>query len=268
MTLRRRLRRGGPAVPPAPAEAAFTPVPTSHFGSPLPSLRAGLRFNGRFAYTFALAPDATAPRHAEAVARSVLRQEAAGITSRFRPLDTQEAEDAVNAALATPLSTDPRMTIEGKVLLTLDPDTELLARRQHAAEQNLIIQHHEDTVRLELLRDRMLDPHLGLLSWLERHAERLCPSDITKERINEMLTSFQTLHTSLLRTRSPDVPTDSTLLRARADALLATLEDPTTATAAARVLEELVHVICAEHEEQERRTPGQPTAPTGSPPHH
>ncbi|MFF2375818.1 hypothetical protein ACFVUW_15700 [Streptomyces xiamenensis] len=188
------------------------------------------------------------------MARSVLRQQVTGITAGFRPLDTQEAEDAVNAALAAPLTTDPRLAIEGQVLLTLDPETELLARQQLAAEQALTVQHHQDTIRLELLRDRMLDPHLGLLSWLERHAEALRASDITQGRINEVISSFWALHVSLLRTRSPDAATDCTLIRARADALLTTLEDPTTATAAARILAELVQIIRTEHEEG--RTPG------------
>ncbi|MFI9462617.1 hypothetical protein [Streptomyces xiamenensis] len=64
-----------------------------------------------------------------------------------------------------------------------------------------------------------------------------------------MISSFEALHTALLRGRSPEPVTDSALLRARADALLTTLEDPAVVSAAARVLEQLVRVIQGEHEE-------------------
>ncbi|MFC9068737.1 hypothetical protein [Streptomyces harbinensis] len=252
MRLAQLFRRGKPVTPAASAEAKRQPASNGirHFESRLPSLSKGLYFCGRFSSTVTLSPQCSVgTRHANAVARAMLRQKAVGITSGFHPLDFREAEDAVNAVLSLPSTVDPQLTVQAHVSICLDPDTKLLADRQLAAEQALAVAHHEKTVRLELLRDRLLDPNLGLLSWLDQHAETLNASDVTKARVDEVISAFQTLHTTLLRSGSPEPTTASTLIRARVDILLSALEDPAVATAAARVLQQLVNLIHHEHEE-------------------
>ncbi|MFD7224495.1 hypothetical protein ACFV9P_26315 [Streptomyces sp. NPDC059892] len=211
------------------------------------SNRPGLRFTALLAYTFTPPPEQKEPPlHPHAVARSHLREQASLITSDFRPLDFREAEDAVNTMLAAPLHSEPRLVIEAGAHLSLDDETEALAQRQEHTEQRLVAADHDESVRLDLLRTRLLDPRLGLVSWLDRHADLLPTPAAPDNQAAEVISAFDVVHAALLRRLTGHVRADSALVHARVDELLAALENPATAERAAGILEQLVQVIHGE----------------------
>jgi hypothetical protein len=148
--------------------------------------------------------------------------------------------------LSEPLRSEPRLTITAVVNLTLDAESESLAQRQERSERQLIALEHDESVRIDLLRTRLLDPHLGLVAWLDRHTDSLWSPDAPGDRATAALASFEAIRTALLRRGNGPEQAGTALVRARVDELLATLEDPTTADRAAGVLEQLVQVIHGE----------------------
>ncbi|WP_158897286.1 hypothetical protein [Streptomyces hygroscopicus] len=240
MRLPRRRRRENGAPP--KTEGADPGLASGwRFTSQLDSLRPGLRFTATITYEFSLGSDM--PYHPHATARSHLREQARRIAIKYRPLDVEDAEDAVNAALSKPLRTDPRMAISAHVSLALDERTVLIARRQEQTELDLLTADHEESVRLDLLRARMLDPRLGLLWWLDRHAGWLYAPDAPEQRTSAVLAAFRELRAALLRDQGEAPAVQSALVRARVDELLTMLEDPETAGRAAEILEQLVQII-------------------------
>lgn len=241
----RRSRPSRQAVTAGPRGLTPGRKTPQQFTTLLKSLRASLYFTAAFEYEAVPAPGLhEPPLHPHAVARSHLREQASDITQTYLPQAWKEAEDAVNTLLSQPLCSEPRLIITAGVSLSLDTETETLSRRQEQAERQLVSADHDETVRLDLLRTRLLDPCLGLMSWLDRHTDTLNAPDHPADTAAAVIASFTAVHTALLRDTGAQAQT--ALVRARVDELLATLENPKTAQRAAQVLEQLVHIIHSE----------------------
>ncbi|MFG3259888.1 hypothetical protein [Streptomyces sp. NPDC048172] len=181
----------------------------------------------------------------DVVARCLLRDAANTVSSRYPVLLPSEAEDAVNARLSEPLRQDPRLEATGRVRLSITQDTEVLARRRAEAAAQQRLAEETETVRLELLRERLLDRQLGVVWWLDRYADLQFADGDPDEKTKSVLAAFRQV-TQTLRSdtgagegRAGEIA----VLRARIDELLATFEDPATSKRAFDLLETVIATI-------------------------
>lgn len=214
------------------------------FTTALNSARGGLRFTAVVSYDFVVPADIEAPPlHPHALTRSLLRAEAERVSQRFLPLQTEEAEDAVNGALADQLGVDPRITITGGVVLSLDAETAEYARQQALTERRIRLDEQRETARLAALRERLADDALGLTWWIDKYADLQFATGDPEAKAIAVIKAFAGVRAALRREEIDLMPKERDLVAARVDELLSALEDPDTGARAAGLLEQLVHIL-------------------------
>ncbi|MFD8482311.1 hypothetical protein [Kitasatospora sp. NPDC059673] len=210
----------------------------------LSSARGGLRFTAVVSYGFSVPVNVEiAPVRPHALARSLLRAEAERVSRTFPPLDTVEAEDAVNASLAAPVTTDPRLTISGMVRLGLDAETTEFARQEDLAERRIWLDEQRETARLIALRERLANDALGLTWWIDKYADLQFATGDPEIKAEAVIKAFTAIRAALRREQIELMPNQRDVVSARVDELLTALEDPDTGARAAGLLEQLVHIL-------------------------
>jgi len=206
----------------------------------------GLYFDAEISYRWSLAPDGegAAPLHPDAVARSLLRNTAKTGVADYPLLDAADAEDAANRRLSEEIR-DGRLTVAGRVRLTVPPEAEHQARDRSAAAARLRTREAAETARIEVMRDRLLSPGMGLLWWLDRHADLSSPDGTLKERLESAIGAFQRLTDELRKETAEADPDEVVRLRARFDDLLSVFEDPEHLWIAEESLEKITAIIKA-----------------------
>ncbi|MGY1435257.1 hypothetical protein [Streptomyces sp. LHW50302] len=213
----------------------------TRFITRLESANHGLYFEARITYGWQRVPEQGPLLYGDEVARSLLRDLASRICADYPVLLNREAQDAVNAELGQPICGDPRLEVTGRVRLSVADHTVAIARRRvEAAEQQRLAEAAE-TARLEILRERLLDQHLGPVWWVDRYADLQFATGDPKQKTKSVLDAYE-LIADLLRRTDPERRADDEMaaLRARASELLATLEDPATRKRAGNLLEAMV----------------------------
>nr|BFD92546.1 hypothetical protein KitaXyl93_39060 [Kitasatospora sp. Xyl93] len=214
------------------------------FDARLESSRRALWFAATVEYSFTVVANlAVPPLHPHAVARSLLRRQAQRVSREFLPGDVEAAQDAINAYLSDKLEADPRIAVTARVRLSLEPDIAEEVERQKLAERQRSMEEHLESVRLNILRERLVDEALGLPWWIDRYADLMFMAGDPKVKAEAVITAFRSVQTALRHEHRELIADEKDVVLARVDELLRVLEDPTTAVRAAGVLEQLVHAI-------------------------
>ncbi|MFJ8437098.1 hypothetical protein ACIQ9P_37965 [Kitasatospora sp. NPDC094019] len=222
----------------------------------LSSARGELRFEAVMSYGFSVPVNVEfAPVHPHALARSLLRVEAERVSRRFPPLETAEAEDAINAKLAAPVVTDPRLTISGVVRLSLDAETTEFARQEELAERRIWLDEQRETARLIALRERLANDALGLTWWIDKYADLQFATGDPEAKAEGVIQAFTAIRAALRREQIELMSNERDLVLARVDELLTALEDPGTGARAAGLLEQLVHILHSDAHQPSVRQP-------------
>lgn len=114
--------------------------------------------------------------------------------------------------------------------MVVTKDTLLAARRRNEAAERHRVEETAHVARLEVLRDLLLDPGLGLVWWIDRYADLQFSAGDPKSKTESVLGPFR-LVTDTLRADSASGRRDVKTLRARVEELLSTLSGPGHAAA-------------------------------------
>lgn len=223
----------------------------TRFVTRLESADHGLYFEARITYSWQRLPEQGSLLYGDEVARSLLRDLASDICANYPVLLNREAQDAVNAELGQPVCDDPRLKVTGGVRLSVADHTVAIAQRRVEAAEKQRLAAVAETARLELLRERLLDQHLGPVWWVDHYADLQFATGDPKQKTQSVLDAFE-LITDVLRRTGPKRRGDDEMaaLRARASELLATLEDPATRKRAGNLLEAMASTFISPDEEK------------------
>lgn len=208
------------------------------------SADAGLYFDAAFSYGWSTTEGAEERLlHPAQVARSLLVGVVRAATERYPVLHVQEAEWSANQHLSEEIRTDSRLSITGRVRLSVSVATEAQARTRFRAREQVYLKEAEQTARLEVLRERVSNRGLGLVWWLDQHDPAQGTTN-PKQWTRDLIESYEELATALRRDRATTETEESALLRARVEETLAFVEDPDNAKRFAYYLGEyMTHVM-------------------------
>lgn len=189
----------------------------------------GLYFDALLLYGWTVA-DGAEDRilHPDEVARSLLVGAVRAATERYPVLHVQEAEWSANERLSKEITTDDRLSVRGRVRLSIPVATEAQARARFLARERAHLEEAEHTARLEVLRERLAAPGLGLVWWLDRHDSAQGTTN-PKQWTRELVESYEEMAAALSRDRAAVETDEGALLRARVEEALALVEDPEAA---------------------------------------
>lgn len=209
----------------------------------LASADSGLYFDVRITYEWGSFPEQAPVLHGDEVARSLLYEAAAVRCAKYPAPQAREAQDSVNALLSESVRTDERMVISGRAQVCTTDEYLALARRREVMAHEQRMAEAAETVRLESLRERLVDQRLGPVWWIDRYADLQFATGDPAAKMTSVLTAFDLLAVALRRGDAAYADDDNAVLRARVGELLATLEDPATRKQAANVLETALTVL-------------------------
>lgn len=213
------------------------------FPTRLESADRGLHFDARFSYEWRPADENVPLLHPDAVAQTLLRDAAAPVCTRHEIFSCGAAQAAVNSVLAHELCVDPRIVVRGRVSLSITEAAASAARQRHQAIEALRTEEAATTMKLEILRDRLLDRGLGLAWWVDRYADLQFAAGDPEGKAQSIVKAFGVVTDALRADRSSALQDERSMIRARTEELLTALEDPVTAQRAAALLEEIVRTL-------------------------
>ncbi|WP_189038156.1 hypothetical protein [Streptomyces daqingensis] len=220
--------------------------PFSSFPTHLESAESNLNFEAIFTYSWRCSTDQGALLHGDEVARTLLRDAAAEVTGRYNLLLIKEAQDAVNSRLSEEIDSDPRLVVSGRVQLSASEQMLASAHQRAVAARDLQVSEAAETARLEVLRERLLDKRLGPVWWIDRFADLQFSTGDPASKAESVLQAFH-LMVGVIRTEAAQVQTDEiSVVRARVNELLSSLEAPETRKRAADLLETVIHTLAPE----------------------
>ncbi|NKZ00016.1 hypothetical protein [Nocardiopsis alborubida] len=208
------------------------------------SADSGLYFDALLFYEWTVAVGAEERiLHPDEVARSLLVGAVRAATERYPVLHVREAEWSANERLSKAIVTDDRLIVRGRVRLSVPVATEAQARARFLARERVHLEETEHTARLEVLRERLSAPGLGLVWWLDRHDPAWGTTN-PKQWTRELIESYEELAAALRRDCAAVETDEGALLRARIEEALALAEDPGAAKRFASYLGDyLTHVV-------------------------
>lgn len=219
----------------------------SHRSSFTASLETGdfdLRYGALFRYSWRLNPDSRGaqPIAPNALARHVLREIGSAEAIRYRLFDCERAEDAINALLCDELS-DPedRILIEGSVRLAVPKSARAIMEDRMAEEVEIRSVFARETIQLELLLDRLTDPSIGPVWWVNRYADIQFATGDPKAKVTSVLEAFAELR-RVLDAASANKTADPQLrVRRKLDEIFTVIEDPQALSLALDLMNRFLH---------------------------
>lgn len=209
------------------------------FSASLESKDQGLCYRAVIRYRWSLNHDSSAPPPLlpDALARNILREELAGVAVRYRLLDCSAAQDAMNSLLSRELCDDEeRIRTEAHVRLRLPKPTRRAALQRHEEEAALHSAHARESVRLDLLLDRLTDPALGPVWWLDRYADLQFAAGDPKAKVESMLDAFTQLQKALIIAKTDRIADERLLARRKIEEIFTVIEDGESLSLALQVM--------------------------------
>lgn len=213
------------------------------FPTLLESADRGLCFDARFKYEWNPVAGTGPLLHGDAVAQTLIGSAAVAVTKRYGIFSVGAAQAAVNSALSREISVDPRLLVTGVAALSITEETAAAARGRRQAVERLQAEEAVTTEQLEILRERLLDHRLGLAWWIDHYADLQFAAGDPAAKAEAVVSAFETLTRALRADRADAVPDEKSMIRARVEELLTTLEDPATGQRAADLLEVIIRTL-------------------------
>ncbi len=157
--------------------------------------------------------------------RSLLRETVEPTVQKYDVADLAAAEAAANSELSMPLGEGCRIRVEGEISLTVPQETNKLSNDLAVLEARLRLEQHHDTIRLSLLRERLADPALGLVWWMDRYADLQFATGDPEVKVKSIIGAYKTIREYLSETELQVETGDRAYVRRRIDEVFDTLGD-------------------------------------------
>ncbi|WP_405396243.1 hypothetical protein [Microbispora hainanensis] len=128
-----------------------------------------MHYDATVRYRWTLNKAAQGPRMLapDALVRHLLRENLADIAHKYRILDKDAAQNAMNALLGQGVQDDEkRVHIDAYVELRISKSEKAAAVQRLNEETKLRTAHARETIELDLMLNRLTDPSLGPVWWL------------------------------------------------------------------------------------------------------
>jgi hypothetical protein len=209
----------------------------------VPSADTGLYFDVTLSYGWSLTDQGEGRvLYPDEVARGLLVGALTPVTVAYPVLHVREAEWAANRALSDELDDRGRVRVSGRAHVAISAETEAWARARASARERVRVEQAEEVARLEVLRDTVLAPGLGLLWWFDRHGVPGGEAD-PEEWTRRLIRSYHELADALREDRLAAEPDGTVVLRARVEEALAAVKDPEVAERFAYHLEDYLRRV-------------------------
>lgn len=218
----------------------------SSFRTSLEARDIDLRFRAYFRYTWRPNPksDSPPPITPDSLARHLIREIASAETVKYRVLDQDRAEDAINALLCEEISDHAnRLFVRGHTRLSISKATRRTAQERSSREAAIFSEFAKEDAELGLLLRRLIDPALGPVWWISRYSNLQLATGDPKDKVKSALEAFAILRRAL-NTASVDRLTEPQLLvRRRIDEVFKEIEDPESLSIALDIVNSLLNQI-------------------------
>ncbi|MGQ4486801.1 hypothetical protein ACN6LM_003641 [Streptomyces sp. SAS_281] len=198
------------------------------FSASLESGDRGLHYDAVIRYRWWLNLDSLAPRPLlpDAMVRNLLREELGGVARSYRVLDRSAAQDAMNALLSRELwDGEGRVRTEAHVRLRIPKPTRRVALQRAEEETALRSSYARESVKLDLLLDRLTDPALGPVWWVNRYADLQLAAGDPKAKVESILGAFAELQKSLHAAKLDQATDEKILVRRKIEEVFKIIED-------------------------------------------
>lgn len=221
------------------------------FSARLETKDRGLYYYAIVRYRWRLNSLASAPRllTPDAFVRHLLAEVLVDLAKNYRLLDDDIAQNAMNATLSREMQDDEhRVCIEGRVQLRIRKSEKIIALQRIKDEAALRTAHARETVELDLLLGRLIDPSLGPIWWINKYADLQFSAGDPAEKMQSILTAFVQLR-DMLNAAEIDQTTESQLLvRRKIHEVFSAIRDERTLRFALEVMNRtLDHMGLAEY---------------------
>ncbi|MEV0278525.1 hypothetical protein AB0I22_19380 [Streptomyces sp. NPDC050610] len=195
-------------------------------------------------YSWRLTPDSEKPLlHPDAVARSLLYDAVTAVAGKYRVRQASSASDAMNRILADPVREDSRLLVEGEARVRVPRSVRAAAKVRAREEERLRLAQHRETVRLGLLTERLVDPRLGPVWWVDRYADLQFAAGDPEAKVTSVLAALQALQQTIRAAESESLPEERVRIRRKLDELFHSFDDPQTFTLAMQVVDRAIQSI-------------------------
>lgn len=219
-------------------------VPRPSLSTQVESADRGLHFEVVVRYSWRLSPDSEKPLlHPDAVARSLLHDAVTTVAGKYRVCQASSASDAMNRILAEPVREDSRLIVEGKATVHVPRAIRAAAKVRAREEEFLRLAQHRETVRLELLAERLSDARLGPVWWVDRYADLQFAAGDPQAKVASVLAALQNLQQTIQAAESESLTEERSRIRRKVDELFHSFDDPQTFTLAMQVVDRAIQSI-------------------------
>ncbi|XUZ24608.1 hypothetical protein ACQVDT_06385 [Streptomyces sp. RMIT01] len=209
------------------------------FSTFLESKDRGLHYRAVIRYRWRLNLESSAPRPLapDALARYILREELEGVACAYPLLQPAAAEDAMNSVLSQVLwDNEKRLWVEGRVKIRVSKPVREVALNRAEGEMTLRSAHARETVELDLLLERLMDPALGPVWWVRRYADLQFAAGDPKEKVASVLSAFKQLQETLHTANIDQTAEEKLLVRRKIDEVFSVIEDEESLSLALQVM--------------------------------
>ncbi|MFD9413298.1 hypothetical protein ACFWC9_01020 [Streptomyces goshikiensis] len=145
--------------------------------------------------------------------------------------------------LAESVKKDHRLLIEGQARLRVSRKTKAAARARAQEGERLWLAQHRETVRLELLAERLADARLAPVWWVDRYADLQFAAGDPETKVKSVLKALEAVQQVLRAAESESMVEEKARLRRKVDELFHSFEDPQTFTLAMQVVDRALQSI-------------------------